>query len=125
MRICVAQTRPVKGDIEANIHSHLKLIGVAVSAETDFMIFPELSITGYEPGLVKELATTQDDVRFDLFQKISDANCITIGIGVPTPACNSVCISQVYLQPGKRRECTPRCFCILLKRSILFAETVT
>ena len=45
MKICVAQTKPVKGDIEANIHSHEKLIEMAVSVGTDFITFPELSIT--------------------------------------------------------------------------------
>lgn len=110
MKICVAQTRPVKGDIEANIRAHQKLIEMAVSVETDFMIFPELSITGYEPQLAKKLATTLDDVRFDVFQKISDANRITIGIGVPTLAHNGVCISQVYFQSGKPREMYSKIF---------------
>ena len=45
MKICVAQTKAVKGDIEANIHSHEKLIEMAVSVGTDFITFPELSIT--------------------------------------------------------------------------------
>jgi predicted amidohydrolase len=110
MKICVAQTRPVKGKIEANIHSHQRLLEIAVSVETDFIIFPELSITGYEPELVRELATTEDDVRFDLFQKISDANRITIGIGVPTLADNGTYISQVYFRSGKPREMYSKVF---------------
>lgn len=110
MKICVAQTRPVKGNIEANIHSHQTLIEMAVSVKTDFIIFPELSITGYEPELVKELATTQDDVRFDVLQRISDANRITIGIGVPTLADNGTYISQVYFRSGKPREMYSKMF---------------
>jgi predicted amidohydrolase len=110
MKICVAQTRPVKGDIEANIYSHEKFIEAAVSVGTDFIIFPELSITGYEPELVEELATTQDDVRFDLFQKFADAARITIGIGVPTVAGNGIRVSQVYFRPGKPREMYSKVF---------------
>ncbi|HZR05962.1 MAG TPA: carbon-nitrogen hydrolase family protein [Candidatus Udaeobacter sp.] len=110
MKICVAQTRPVKGDIEANIGSHEKFIGAAVLVGTDFIIFPELSITGYEPELAKDLATTQNDVRFDVFQKISDANRITTGIGVPTLANNGTHISQLYFQPGKPREMYSKVF---------------
>src|SRR5437667_8458492 len=110
MKICVAQTRPVKGDIEANIHSHKELIELAVSVGTDFIIFPELSITGYEPELVKELATTQDDVRFELFQKIADADLVTIGIGVPLLADDGIRVSQVYFQPGKPREMYSKMF---------------
>jgi len=83
---------------------------MAVSVETDFIIFPELSITGYEPELVKELATTQDDVRFDVLQRISDANRITIGIGVPTLADNGTYISQVYFRSGQPREMYSKVF---------------
>lgn len=69
MKICVAQTRPVKGDIQSNIDDHKKLIEIAVSNGADTVIFPELSLTGYEPKLSRELATNQDDNRFDDFQK--------------------------------------------------------
>ncbi|HET9532598.1 MAG TPA: nitrilase-related carbon-nitrogen hydrolase, partial [Blastocatellia bacterium] len=65
MKICVAQTRPVKGDIQGNIDNHKRLIDLAASNGADMLIFPELSITGYEPELSRELATNQDDERFD------------------------------------------------------------
>lgn len=110
MKICVAQTRPLKGDIEANIRSHEKFIETAVSVGTALIVFPELSITGYEPELVKELATTQHDVRFDMFQRIADADRITIGIGAPLLADNGIRISQVYFQPDKPREMYSKIF---------------
>jgi predicted amidohydrolase len=49
MKICAAQTRPVRGDIQTNIDNHKKLIDLAVSNGADIIIFPELSLTGYEP----------------------------------------------------------------------------
>jgi predicted amidohydrolase len=73
MKICVAQTKPVKGDISANIENHKKLIDRAVANRTDIVIFPELSLTGYEPELARELAINQDDTRLDGLQEISDA----------------------------------------------------
>jgi predicted amidohydrolase len=78
MKICVAQTRPVKGDIHRNIENHRALIDLAVSNGADVVIFPELSLTGYEPKFAKELATDQDDSRFDDVQKISNAKLILI-----------------------------------------------
>ena len=57
MKIALVQARPVKGDIEANIAAHKRLIGLAVLNGADMIIFPELSITGYEPELANELAT--------------------------------------------------------------------
>ncbi|MEP7372773.1 MAG: carbon-nitrogen hydrolase family protein [Chitinophagaceae bacterium] len=103
MKICVAQTRPVKGDIRTNIENHKKLISLAVSNRAGMIVFPELSITGYEPELAKELATNQEDPRFDDFQQISDRSQITIGVGVPTKNNTGLCISMVIFQPHKAR----------------------
>ena len=104
MKICVAQTRPIKGDILANIDHHKKLITLALSNGADTIIFPELSITGYEPELARELATDQNDSRFDVFQEISNDRRINIGIGVPTKNNTGNCISLVLFQPHKPRE---------------------
>jgi predicted amidohydrolase len=60
-KICVAQTRPVKGDIQSNINSHKNLINLAVAIVAELIIFPELSLTGYDPTLAKELATSAHD----------------------------------------------------------------
>lgn len=103
MKIAVAQTRPVKGDIKTNIDHHKKMISLAISGGADMIIFPELSITGYEPELAKELASSQDDSRFDELQLTSDDNGITIGVGVPTKNREGVCISMVIFQPHKAR----------------------
>lgn len=104
MKICVAQTRPIKGDIQSNIDNHKKLIDLAVAHGADTIIFPELSITGYEPELAKELATTPNDSRFDDFQKIADDKQRTIGIGVPTKNERGICISMLLFQPGQARQ---------------------
>ncbi|HZI54131.1 MAG TPA: carbon-nitrogen hydrolase family protein, partial [Chitinophagaceae bacterium] len=99
MKIGVAQTRPVKGDIQTNISNHLKILDRAVLNGTDAIFFPELSLTGYEPGLAKVLATEQDDSRLDDFQKISDSKNITIGVGMPTKAGSGILISMIIFQP--------------------------
>jgi len=104
MKICAAQTRPIKGDIQSNIDNHKKLIDLAGSNGADTVIFPELSLTGYEPKLSKELATNQDDCRFDDFKKISDTKQITIGVGVPTKNNARICISMVLFQPHQARQ---------------------
>jgi predicted amidohydrolase len=103
MKICVAQTRPIKGNVEGNVDNHRKLIDLAISYGADIIVFPELSITGYEPELASELATDQNDSRFDDFQKIADDHQIAIGIGVPTRNSEGVCISMVIFQPHQPR----------------------
>jgi predicted amidohydrolase len=104
MRICVAQIRPIKGDVQNNIDNHIKLIDMAVSNGAEIVVFPELSLTGYEPELSKELATSKGDGRFDLFQSLSDTRRITIGVGVPTKNNSYVCISMIIFQPHKARQ---------------------
>jgi predicted amidohydrolase len=104
MKLCVAQTKPIKGNIEKNIAAHKELIRVAVSNGAEMIFFPELSITGYEPELAPELATTANDERFNEFQEISDTHHITIAIGAPTRDEKGICISQVIFQPGLQRE---------------------
>lgn len=104
MKIGVAQTRPVKGDIPRNIAGHKKLIDLAVTSGAGMIIFPELSITGYEPELAKALATDKDDQRFNDFQKISDEKHITIGIGMPLKSDPGILISMIIFQPQQPRQ---------------------
>ena len=104
MKISVAQIKPFKGAIEKNIKAHLELIELAISEQVSALFFPELSITGYEPELAKSLATTQNDDRFDVFQKLSDLNNITIGFGVPTVGVSKPLVSMVLFQPNKERS---------------------
>jgi predicted amidohydrolase len=104
MKICVAQIRPIKGEIDKNIEIHKKFIDLAISKDADMIFFPELSLTGYEPKLAKNLATTQDDNRFDDFQNISDSHNITIGVGMPTKSNSDILISMVIFQPHESRH---------------------
>lgn len=104
MKICLAQTLSVKGDIQRNIAGHKKLINLAVAGGADLIVFPELSLTGYEPTLAKELAVDVDDSRLDDFQLISDANRVTIGVGIPTKNNGGASISMILFQPHQARQ---------------------
>ena len=104
MKICVVQTRPVKGNIQKNIDKHKRLIDLAISHRAGTIIFPELSITGYEPELAAELATDASDARFDDFQEISNTKQVMIGVGVPTKNHRGICISMILFLPNKPRQ---------------------
>lgn len=52
----VAQFTPARGDIEANLNSHIQLIDEAAGSNVDVLVFPELSLTGYELEMASELA---------------------------------------------------------------------
>ena len=84
MKICIAQTKPIKGNIAANIEAHKSFIEQALLYKADAIFFPELSLTGYEPELAEKLATDLQDTCLNVFQKISDDCAIIIGVGLPT-----------------------------------------
>ncbi|MCH2229266.1 MAG: carbon-nitrogen hydrolase family protein [Crocinitomicaceae bacterium] len=104
MKICSAQTKPIRGDIQKNVEQHLALINQAIKHKAEFIVFPELSITGYEPTLTDELATIPDDERFDVFQSKSDKNDIVISIGAPIKNDGGVSIGMITFRPKKPRK---------------------
>lgn len=103
MRICAVQTKPVKGDIPRNIEIHKKLIALAVANSADIIIFPELSLTGYEPELANALAAPIDTPQLDDFQSISDAAHCTIGLGIPVKNDLGISISMILFRPHTPR----------------------
>ena len=104
MKISVAQIRPIKGNISTNIETHKKLIELAILHNADAIFFPELSLTGYEPELARELATNQENEDFNLFQDLSNKNKITIGLGIPTNSKSGIKISMLIFQPFAPRQ---------------------
>ena len=104
MKICIAQTKSIKGNVSANIEAHLKLIELALTLDTDAIFFPELSLTGYEPELAKNLATNQNDTCLNIFQETSDKHNIIIGLGLPTANESKIQISMIVFQPNKPRQ---------------------
>ncbi|WP_339815970.1 carbon-nitrogen hydrolase family protein [uncultured Imperialibacter sp.] len=104
MRICVAQTRPVKRDIAANIAQHKKLIHLAVDCKADVIVFPELSVAGYEPTLARDLAMDASDTRLDSLQQLADLHAITIGAGIPMNCAGGISITLVLFHPNAPRQ---------------------
>ncbi len=104
MKICAVQYKPVKGNIDKNIERHLSSLEIAVRHGADTIIFPELSLTGYEPALAKSLATTVNDKRLDVFQSFCDQHGVTVGVGMPTTAHTGIHITMIVFRPGIARE---------------------
>lgn len=104
MKICLAQIRPHKGDIMLNLENHHKLVDMALPHEIDVMVFPELSVTGYEPELAESLKIEQDDDRFDFLQTLCDRFGLTLGIGAPVPVQHGCGIGMVVFQPRHVRN---------------------
>ncbi len=104
MKISLAQIQSAPREVELNIKKHVYYVKKAIAQKADFIVFPELSLTGYEPTLAKKLALKINDARLNIFQDLSQANNITICIGAPTIAENDTCISMIIFQPQQERK---------------------
>jgi predicted amidohydrolase len=104
MRVGIAQIRPIKGDLIANINAHKALIDKAVRLRADALFFSELSLTGYEPELANALATTPNDPRFQVFEQLSQTHRITLGVGLPIRTDTGIQISMVVFRPDAPRQ---------------------
>lgn len=116
MKIAVAQNRPVAGDVEHNVARHLALAGVAASNGAELVVFPELSLTGYEPKRAAEMARLPDDACFDELQALCNDNKVSIGVGVPLKTAGLPRISTLLFRPGREPFWSiQRCICIPMK----------
>lgn len=90
--IAVAQTWPRKGDLAANLEEHIRLIKAAAKEGADIVLFPELSLTGYELELAETLAFSEGDERLaPLVHSASNYSVIPI-VGAPVRI-----VHQLYL----------------------------
>lgn len=104
MTIGLAQTKPIKGAIAQNKQQHLQLIELAAQNGAQLIVFPELSLTGYEPTLATALAFTEaENTLLAGFQEMSDQHQITIGIGVPLQKEDGVAIGALFFRPQQSR----------------------
>ena len=103
MRVAVVQTKPVSCAIDANVKAHETWIKRAATHSADMVFFPELSLLGYEPTHAERFAVRADEARLDVFQMLSHALRVTIGVGAPTPGDSGVRISMLVFRPDAAR----------------------
>jgi predicted amidohydrolase len=83
MGLAVAQYGAIKGDVNANIESHIQFLIRASKLGVDYLVFPELSLTGYELTIAKQCAFTVDDTRLiPLIDAVKRYN-VNIAVGLP------------------------------------------
>ena len=104
MKICLAQTKAAAGDLAWNIENHKRFVDRAIAHKADMLVFPELSLTGYEPTLAQALAIDPNDAQLNIFQTMADAAAITLAVGTPTKNQPLPCISLLLFRPRQPRD---------------------
>lgn len=86
LAIAAIQSISVKGDIAENAEHHVRLARVAAEHGAMFVLFPELSLTGYELAIADEIAIGCDDPRLNDLRMLAKESNITIVVGAPIVA---------------------------------------
>ena len=100
MILVAAQTKPTRGDIEANLADHYRLIELALQNGAQLIAFPEMSITGYERENAQKLAFKKDDSRLNHLQQLASENNIIIIAGAPILIENQLFIGEFIISPN-------------------------
>ena len=101
MKIALAQYKSLTGNIPENTAKHLDWAETAAKAGANLILFPELSLTGYEPELADKLAIENPEEKFSQIQEKSNALNIIIGVGVPLKGANGITISLLLFHPNE------------------------
>lgn len=81
--LAAVQTVPVRGDVAANLARHVALARAASAAGARVIVFPELSLTGYELDLAAALAFDESDPRLEPLREAAAACAATLVAGAP------------------------------------------
>jgi len=121
IHIAAAQCPSIAGDIDRNIQLHLQMAEVAVQQGIELLVFPELSLTGYEPVFSQRCKLQPNDARLAPFRQLANRHQITLVLGAPIdigdgkPALGSIIFSpygtstyyKEHLHPGEEQFFQP------------------
>ena len=98
MIIAAAQTIPKK-HTDQNLDDHYRLINLAAEYGVNLMLFPELSISGYERELAESLEFIPNDPRLDELRNLSAQKNIIIIAGAPVRLVSQLFIGAFIFHP--------------------------
>lgn len=102
LTVGLAQFEPAKGNTVENLAQHVELIEYAANEQVKLLIFPELSLTGYEPELAAELAMEYTSAPLQALRKLAKQHSMTILAGAPLRTkSNKPELALVILSPDK------------------------
>jgi predicted amidohydrolase len=83
LTIAAAQSISIAGDLHANIARHRRFIEIAAEHGVQLLVFPELSLTGYERSLAAELAVLPGDAVLQPLRDFAREVGVTVVVGMP------------------------------------------
>lgn len=102
--VAVAQTYPVAGDVAANTEEHVRLARVAAAEGAGVVVFPELSLTGYELDLADRLAFSEGDDRLAPLLDAAASDGVTLVVGAPARLGDALHIGAFIVRPDRTTD---------------------
>lgn len=86
MRIAAAQTTSLPGGPAANIDNHLRFAEAAAADGVQVLVFPELSLTGYDLTVLAQWARPLEHEAFAPLRQAARRHGMSLVVGAPAPA---------------------------------------
>jgi predicted amidohydrolase len=100
MKLAAAQINSTPQNTEANIRNHIRMIDLAADQGVGFMLFPEMSLTGYERELASEMSFSENDRRLAVFEEMAIKHKMIIVVGAPIKIETELFIGSFVFAPN-------------------------
>lgn len=110
LKLAIDQMAPRLGDVEANFQEHREAIRWAKKQQAELLVFPELSLTGYNVlGMVPEVAMAPEDGRLAELSSYAGKLGVILGLVERAPD-GQFYNSAFYLKDGAVRAIQRKIF---------------
>lgn len=101
MKVAAVQTKPFALDTDKNIIAHCNFIRKAADHSVNLIVFPEMSLTGYERESARQLSFSADDERLQELKHLATNLNIAIVASAPIAVNDQLYIGAFLLRPYK------------------------
>ena len=109
--LALAQIAPVLGDLAQNLALHEVKIAEGKAAGADLVIFPELSLTGYQlQDLAPEVAMRRTDPRLQALAKLTSGGPSAVVSFVESTDDHRLFAAAALLEAGEVRHVARKCY---------------
>ena len=99
MKVAAAQISCALGDFDANLRKIADFASRAKKSGAEFVVFPEMSDTGYSMPVIQKHARTWDEGAMNELEEIAWRNSILIAAGISERENESIFNTQVLINP--------------------------
>lgn len=98
--LAAAQYPAAAANIACNLERHLEFVAQAAERQVQLLVFPELSLSGYELADAAELALTLGDPRLQPLAAAAQSHQMTIIVGAPLRSGQALHIAALIFPPN-------------------------